>query len=176
MWSAPMIKIKFVSTTIITIASVLMLSSCGHMPDQSKHGAHKNHHATFDADELRPVIEQLGKQWSEGLEKQDINIFLNLYDLEAHYLPNDDEAVHGNQAIAEYWQTAFGVITSISLNMESLEGNKQLLYETGNGIAEIKNDNGGLDTFSYKYVNVWKLQADGSYKVVIDTFNAFPAN
>jgi len=27
------------------------------------------------------------------------------------------------------------------------------------------------DTLQYKYGNIWKLQADGSYKVLIDTYN-----
>jgi len=62
-------------------------------------------------------------------------------------------------------------IGDIQLTMKSLEGTKDLLYETGNGIAKVMNNEGQFFDMPFKYVNVWKLQADGTYKVVIDTYN-----
>jgi ketosteroid isomerase-like protein len=151
---------------------VLVVTGCGHLAHESHHAKHNAHNGSFDPADLKATIAELNTQWDKGLQNQDINIFLELYDENAHYLPNDAEAIQGNQAIAENWKNAFGIITGVTLNTESLEGNKQILYETGNGTVEIANDSGGTDKSQFKYVNVWKLQADGSYKVVIDIFNS----
>ncbi len=143
------------------ILLVFLLTSCQTL--------HKN--KNFDVAKLKPVIQQLSKQWNKGLEDKDINVFLNLYGKNAHYLPNEDSAIHGNENIAKYWQAAFGIVSEINLNMESLQGNQDLLYETGNGTVKFINPAGGFYKSRFKYVNVWERQADGSYKVVIDTYN-----
>jgi len=54
--------------------------------------------------------------------------------------------------------------------MQSLEGTKELLYESGTGIALIKAGS-TLDTLRYKYLNIWKLQSDGTYRVAVYMYN-----
>ena len=66
-------------------------------------------------------------------------------------------------------------LTDIQLEMETLEGNKQLVYETGKGLALAQNQTGSIDTLRYKYVNVWKRGTDGKYRVVIDIYNDIKA-
>ena len=125
----------------------------------------------FNVEELKPVIQNLSKNWNIGLKTKDISVFEKLYDENAHYLPNQDDALHGNKAIVEYWKASMDFVSDLKLNMESLEGTKDLLYETGNGTINILNQSGGKDEVKFKYVNVWKKQKDGTYKVVIDIFN-----
>ena len=125
----------------------------------------------FDIEMVKPIIEKNSKLWNKGLMTKDISVFLNLYDEGGHYLPDADKAIHGNAAIAEYWKNSWDFVKELHLNMETLEGTEDLLYETGKGSILIMNDTGEYDEFKFKYVNVWKKQDDGSYKVVIDTFN-----
>lgn len=125
----------------------------------------------FDAASMKETINKNSQQWGEALRTKDLSIIENIYDEQAHYLPDDDNAVHGLEAITATWETSMSFMSDLKLNMETLEGTKDLLYETGNGAAMILNETGGVDTFPVKYVNVWKLQPDGSYKVVIDTYN-----
>ena len=127
--------------------------------------------SAFNVKEIKPMIKETGKKWGIGLKEKDVSVFLDLYDKDAHYLPDADHAIHGNKNIAEYWKASMDFLTDVQLDMETLEGNKDLLYETGNGIAMVLNQTGGTDTLRYKYVNVWKRQNDGTYKVVIDTYN-----
>lgn len=121
--------------------------------------------------DIKPQIIQNGKKWSQALKSQDLTILEDLYDKEAHYLPDNDNTLHGNAAITSYWKASFGFVKDIHLNMYSLEGTKELLYENGTGKAIILNQKGGNDTLQFKYVNVWKLNRDGQYRVVIDMFN-----
>ncbi|MDQ3022380.1 MAG: nuclear transport factor 2 family protein [Bacteroidota bacterium] len=124
----------------------------------------------FDVETIKPEIEANGKKWGEGLRSKNIEIISSIYDENAHYLPNGGYPIHGNKAILAYWESSFPYITDLNLTMETLEGTKELLYETGNGYAVIKNENVTENKF-FKYVNVWKLQPDGTYKIVIDTYN-----
>ena len=129
----------------------------------------------FDVTALKPLLIENGKRWGEALKTKDASIFMDLYDVNAHYLPNGDIALNGNTAIMEYWKAYMSFLTDIQLEMETLEGNKQLVYETGKGLALVFNQTGGIDTLRYKYVNVWKQGADGKYRVVIDIYNDIKA-
>lgn len=125
----------------------------------------------FNASKLIPKIKELSKQWTIGLATKDMNIFRELYDKNAHYLPNEDVAIHGNENIALYWQAAFGFVSELKLNLQTLDGNEDILFETGVGTVKVMNESGNKYVQNFKYVNVWKKQNDGGYKVVIDTFN-----
>ncbi len=131
--------------------------------------------ASMDSDfsiaKVKPTIQTLGTTWSKALKSKDISLLQNLYAEDAHYLPNDAQAFHGNEAIIGYWKASMDFIGDIQLTMESLEGTKDLLYETGNGFVKVMNDQGEFFDMPFKYVNVWALQSDGTYKVVIDTYN-----
>ncbi len=125
----------------------------------------------FSIQKMKPVIAELGANWGEAIKKKDIDLIKNLYDVDAHYLPNDHIAIHGRDAIAQYWSDSFPFMSDLTLNMETLAGTSDLLYETGNGFVMIMNSQGTYDKLPFKYVNVWKQQRDGTYKVVVDIFN-----
>lgn len=152
--------------------SMLFLSfiSCNNISKKS------SDEPIFKIENVKPIIKEHSKKWNEGLKNKDLKIFLELYDDNAHYLPNEDIAIHGNRNIAEYWKNSWNFITNLQLNMETLEGTKNVLYETGNGVVSIKNENDSIVAFPFKYVNVWKLQPNKTYKVVIDTYNSLKNN
>ena len=133
----------------------------------------KTEQVPFDPETVKPVILKLVDKWNEGTKKRDISIISSIYDDNAHYVPDQRATRHRKQEITELWKNDLMVIREVKLNMETLEGTKEILYETGTGYSYIVNPNDTLklDTFQYKYVNVWKLQLDGTYKCVIDTYN-----
>lgn len=159
---------------IFGILLVLALSSCQsqNSEPQSKTALKSN----FQIESLRPIIIAHGKKWGQALKNKDAAAISAIYDADAHYLPDAEHAYHGNKRITEYWLASFGFINDIQLEMESLQGNKELLCETGKGIALLPNAEGKQDTLAYKYVNIWKLQKDGTYKVLIDTYNDVKEN
>ncbi|MEM1119540.1 MAG: DUF4440 domain-containing protein [Bacteroidota bacterium] len=124
--------------------------------------------------DLKPIIKERGTTWGKALTTKNIKLLEGLYDDNAHYLPNDAAALHGKAAILAYWKASFDFLGDLQLNMESLEGNAGLVYETGNGAVKVMDENGQFFDMPFKYVNVWKRQADGEWKVVIDIFNDLP--
>lgn len=124
----------------------------------------------FDPESVKPIILENGKKWSLALKSKDKAIIQELYDKDAHYLPDNENTIHGLENITQYWEGSFGFLDDIQLSLQTLEGNRDILYETGTGIAIIASAE-NKDTLSFKYTNVWKRQADNTYKVVIDMFN-----
>lgn len=125
----------------------------------------------FEIKTVKPIIQQKGKLWGKLLKEDNIALVDSLYDKNSHYLPDGDSALHGIESIKAYWQASQPFLKDIQLSTETLEGTRELLYETGNGIALVLNEFGTIDTLKYKYVNVWKLDEENRYKVVIDTYN-----
>jgi len=128
----------------------------------------------ISAEQIKPIIQERGKVWGKAITTKDADLLRGLYDENAHYLPNEAQAFHGREAIVNYWQASFDFLGDLQLNMETLEGTKALLYETGTGSVEVMGQDGQFSKDKFKYVNVWKLQSDGTYQVVIDTFNKLP--
>jgi ketosteroid isomerase-like protein len=144
---------------------IILLTSC--VPDQ------KNEQP-FNPEAVRALIIQNGKKWGEGIRKKDPAIIGSIYDENAHYLADNENILKGNQAITEYWKKSFEGLTDLGLNMQNLDGTREILYETGTGWVTIMSEQNKVDTFRYNYCNVWKLQPDSTYKVVIDMFNDLP--
>jgi ketosteroid isomerase-like protein len=53
------------------------------------------------------------------------------------------------------------------LNIKDVRGNREIIYETGQGDTLLSDST----KWSFNYVNVWRQQKDGSYKLEIDTYN-----
>ena len=127
---------------------------------------------TQNLTQLKPVIQERGKIWGKALRTKNVELLKDLYDQNAHYLPNNDKAKHGKANIIAYWQQSLAFLGDLQLNMETLEGTANLLYETGNGTVKVMGEDGNFFDMPFKYVNLWKKQPDGRYKVVVDTFNS----
>ena len=153
--------------SILAFFSALFLLACGNQKIPS----------AFDPSSVKPAIIKLQNKWREGAQKKDLAIISSIYAPDAHYVADGRDTRHGLKAIVELWTEDLKNIKDVRLNMQSLEGTKDILYETGTGYSLVVNQTDKLkvDTFHFKYVNVWRLQNDGNYKCVIDTYNDLPA-
>lgn len=151
---------------LLLLAGMSTMTACAVKPSSKAANTQ-----SFSVETMKPIIQERGTTWSKAIKTKNITLIKNLYDENAHYLPNDDHALHGNAAISAYWEESFDFLGDLQLNMESLEGTVDLLYETGKVTVQIMDQDGQFFPQNYKYVNVWKKQVDGSYRVVIDTFN-----
>ncbi|MEM6701039.1 MAG: hypothetical protein AAF599_21735, partial [Bacteroidota bacterium] len=113
--------------------------------------------SNFQVEEMKAQIIENGKLWGTALKNESDSIIAMIYDEQAHYLPNDENAIRGRAAIVAYWKASFTFLKDIRLNMETLEGTKDLLYETGRGEADLYDVSSDSQiTIQYKYMNVWK--------------------
>jgi hypothetical protein len=53
------------------------------------------------------------------------------------------------------------------LSFHDVRGNREIIYETGDGYTLLADSS----KWKFNYVNVWRLQKDGTYKLEIDTYN-----
>lgn len=138
--------------------------------------AKKEEKESFNPDAVKPIIIEMGKRWSKACKDSSTEIIATIYDSSAHYLPDDYGTQHGVASIINYWKSSFPVIKDVVLKQETLEGTKEIVYETGTGYCLLKLDKNkaSLDTGTFRYMNVWKLQSDGTYKCVIDMYNGLP--
>ena len=92
------------------------------------------------------------------------------YAPDATVLPPNAEAVHGRAAISAFL-AAFPPITTFTAEMVTVEGNGDLAYVHGRYHLDMSTPD-GPQADDGKYIEVWKRQADGSWKIAYEIFNS----
>jgi len=124
-----------------------------------------------DKDAIRKVVEQASRTIVPPIS--DVSAYVKLYYAEdARALPPNHATVTGREAISALFRSE-GAIQEFRLTILALEGRNDLAYVHGAyqmsltlpGAAEPVGDKG-------KYVEIWKKQRDGSWKVILDVYNS----
>jgi ketosteroid isomerase-like protein len=85
-------------------------------------------------------------------------------------MPTEAQAANGLDAAMQFMEEGPGIEGSI--NPEQVEGSGNLAYVRGNfDLTFIINDSTQVPDKG-KYIEVWKKQDDGSWKVVVDIWNS----
>ena len=128
------------------------------------------------ADPARAAIEKQNAAFSAAFARGDAAALAAAYTDDAIVLPPDAEMVRGKAGIEALWK---GLISagakSLALTTVDVQSSGALAVETGTGILKIQPSGAAEQTQSAKYVVVWKRQADGSWKLHRDMWNAVPA-
>jgi uncharacterized protein (TIGR02246 family) len=134
----------------------LLLTSCG-----SRRGA----------DELRALDER----WSATAAKNDLAGTVAFYAEDAVLLPPHAPIARDAQAIRASWAGLLGPQTAVSWKVSKVEVARsgELGYLYGTYQLTINDPKGGAALHDTgKLVEVWKKQADGQWKCVVDTYNS----
>ena len=124
-----------------------------------------------DKDAIRKVVEQATRTIAPPTS--DVDAYVKLYYADdARVLPPNHATVTGREAISALLRSE-GSIQEFRLTILALEGRNDLAYVHGAyqmsltppGAAEPVGDKG-------KYVEIWKKQRDGSWKVILDVYNS----
>ena len=124
-----------------------------------------------DKDQIRKVVEEATRTVLPPVS--DLDAYVKLYYADdARVLPPNHATVTGREAIAALLRSD-GAFQDVRFTILALEGRNDLAYVHGAyqitftppGAAEPVGDKG-------KYVEIWKKQRDGSWKVVLDIFNS----
>lgn len=92
------------------------------------------------------------------------------YAPDATVLPPNERTLHGRAAVTEF-MAAFPTMTSFTTTMVTVEGSGDLAYVHGVFHIEMSTPDGpAVD--DGKYIEIWKRQSDGSWKVAYDIFNS----
>ena len=124
-----------------------------------------------DKDKIRKVVEQASRAIAPPTS--DVNAYVKLYYADdARVLPPNHATVTGREAISALFRSE-GAIQEFRLTILALDGRNDLAYVHGAyqmsltvpGAAAPVGDKG-------KYVEIWKKQQDGSWKVILDVYNS----
>ena len=138
------------------ISGILLLNACEQKPS-----------ITFTEEDEASIRETAAKAMQLMNETEDIVAYTEMYYAEdAIVLPPNADPVKGRDYIVEF----FGVFPDFEMEFEIVElyGAKDMAYVYGfytlDFIDEIPGDSG-------KYIEIWRKQEDGSWKITHDIFN-----
>ena len=144
------------------IVFAVLLSACGQQVPAD----------TRAADES--TIRALDAQWSKTASANDVDGTVSYYSDDAVLLPPNMPAATGKQAIRAVWAGLLGPGVALSWDVSKVEvaHSGDLAYLTGVYQLTMKDAQGKPIADKGKLLEVWKKQADGKWKTVVDTYNS----
>lgn len=134
-------------------------------------GAWQSRSSKLTREEMLRIVTANDEKFGVGFRTANATMIAELYTDNAKFCPPDDRAYQGKERIHEYWRQSLKFIKDMSFTVHSVEGNDNIIYETGSTKTKISYNDSTYFTHE-KYVNVWARQADGSFKLDVDIWNA----
>lgn len=122
--------------------------------------------------EMQNIVEQQNKLLEKYFIESNIDGLALLYADSAKLSPNGGNFVFGRDRIKLFWANDFkeSKVLEMKTNVLTIDGNAEVIYETGKTDSKILY-NDSIYLAHVKYINVWRKQSDGSYKLDIDFWN-----
>jgi ketosteroid isomerase-like protein len=149
---------------------VLVLISCAFV------GTSCGPSATSDTSAAEAAaIQALDEQWSATAAKNDLEGTVAFYADDAVLLPPNAPMARDGKSIRESWAGLLGPNTAVAWKVSKVEVAKssELGYLYGTYSLAIRDPKGGAPVRDTgKLVEIWKKQADGKWKCIVDTYNS----
>jgi uncharacterized protein (TIGR02246 family) len=120
------------------------------------------------------TIRDLDVQWSKAAVARDLDATVSYYSDDASLLAPNSPIATGKSAIRAVWATMLVPDISVSWEPGKVEVSlsDDLAYDVGTYQLTMKDPKGNSTADHGKFVEVWKKQADGNWKVAADMFNS----
>ena len=120
------------------------------------------------------AIRELDAQWSKAAAANDPDATVSFYSDDATLLPPNAPVAVGKAAIRASWAglLAPGVSVTWQVNKVEVARAGDMAYLTGTYLVTMKDPEGKPVTDRGKLLEVWKKQADGKWKAIVDTYNS----
>ncbi|MEQ1585393.1 MAG: nuclear transport factor 2 family protein [Cyclobacteriaceae bacterium] len=125
---------------------------------------------------MRKIVHAYNEKLEQSFLKQDISALDELYSANARLCPDGDTFYTGTEEIINFWKQDFATskLLNMTTNTLSVSGNADVIYETGITQTEILYKDSVYKN-SVKFINVWRLQSNQSYRLAIDFWNSAKA-
>jgi len=146
-------------TSIIIVASVF--GSC-QPREQTKTSLSKS--------EMLKIVQENDNKFSTGIKRKDAGYIADIYTDSAQYVQPKRNILVGKDSIRKDWEDFIALKekpVDLILIARDVRGDSDIIYETGKGYTLLTDST----KWEFNYVNVWRLQNDGSYKLEVDTYN-----
>lgn len=147
--------------TTLLILGIAFLFSCNSNQSDSM---------IISKEEMLKIVKECDNQFRIGVQNRDSVFITNLYSDSAQYIIPQKGILFGKTEIGKEWAEFLRLKEKpidLVLNIKDVRGNREIIYETGQGYTLLADST----KWKFNYVNVWRLQNDGSYKLEIDTYN-----
>ena len=125
-----------------------------------------------DIGPVRKVIEESGVKFVEAINQGDASAAAALYADDAILMPPNSEMIKGRSAIQEFWHTSIQMgIKNVNTTVVDIQVSGDLAYRIGKYTLTVQPQDHPPVTDSGKFLDIWKRQADGSWKIQVDTWN-----
>ena len=128
---------------------------------------------TQAADEA--ALRKINEEWSKAVGARDVDKTVSYYSDDAVLMPPNIPTLTGREPIRTLWKS---MLESPSFNggwtatKVEVARSGDLAYVSGNYEFKEQDDRGNPITDKGKHLEVWKKQADGSWKCVADMYNS----
>ena len=151
-------------TTTVFLFTLLTLLSCQQQEVDTKSEQEK--------------LMQISREWSQAAASKDIEKILSYWSEDAILISAGQPPLKGKQAIRQMVESGFNDSTfQISWEPESAEISKSgdLGYLIEKTKMQMTDSTGSSVTEHFKGVTIWKKQADGGWKNVVDILSPDPS-
>jgi len=151
------------SCRLVALFAAIVTGSCnsaGRVEDRSAEAA-----------ELR----KLDLDWSAAAARHDLEATLSFYADDAVVLPGNAPIAGDRKSIRELWAGMLAPNLAVAWKASKSEVAKSgdLGYLYGTYVVTVKDPKGGPPVEDKgKLVEIWKKQADGNWKCIVDTYNS----
>jgi ketosteroid isomerase-like protein len=132
---------------------------------------------SIDAEAEAAELMRISREWSEVAGSGNLEATLAYWDDDAVMMPPGMPPLKGKQAIREFIEASAGIPGS-AIRWEPLEAHVSpsgdFAYLLERNQISFQNSTGVQVTEWNKVLTVWRKQADGSWKNVVDMWNADP--
>ena len=123
-----------------------------------------------DSVQLVAEVKAADAAWAEAAKSKSIERMLEFYDDEAVFIAQDGRVISGREGLRAQWTAFFGA-PGIKLTWQAqvVRGSQSQDLAFSYGSWEIEQGQSGQKTKQNgTYVFVWRRQADGKWKVLVD--------
>jgi uncharacterized protein (TIGR02246 family) len=128
-----------------------------------------------DTKAIEQALRDLDAQWSAAAGDKDLEKTISFYSADAIVLPTNAPTATTKEAIRNAWKDLLaspGLMISWKTTKVEVARSGDIAYTTGTYELTMNDASGKLVPDHGKYVEVWKKQADGKWKVVADIWNS----
>ena len=128
-----------------------------------------------DTKDIEQALRDLDAQWSAAAGAKDLEKTISFYSENALVLPTNAPAATTKEAIRNTWKDLLaspGVAISWKTTKVEVAKSGDIAYTTGTYELTVNDASGKPINDRGKYVEVWKKQTDGKWKVAVDIWNS----
>jgi ketosteroid isomerase-like protein len=151
---------NLLNLSILIITTVLIISC-----QQSGHKLSKA--------EMRHIVEKQNDSLGACFKEGNATKLAAMYTDSAKLSPNGGDFIFGRDSIKAFWAEDFksSKLLEMTTTVLTIDGNEEVIYETGKAVSKFLINDSVPYIAKVKYINVWRKQPNGSYKLDIDFWN-----